>query len=99
MSWGTPTSRGSGTDTTGTATNLVISSITVAQNSLILVTGCLREDTPQTITVTDSASNTYAVFQATRVGAGDDVTAFVGYAAAATALSGGTVTVTYGETI
>lgn len=99
MAWGTPTSRGSNTDTTGTATDLVISSVSVAQNSLITVAGCLTVDTSMTITMADSAGNTYTVVQQETTAPAIDRTLFIGTAIATTALSSGSITITYGETV
>lgn len=99
MAWGTPTSRGTNTDTTGAATNLVISSVSVAQDSLIVVAGCVTVNTALTFTIADSAGNTYAVIQAENTTATPDRTAFIGWAVASAALSNGTVTITYGEVV
>jgi hypothetical protein len=100
MAWGTPTSRGSNVETTGSASTLVISSVTVAQGSLIVVSGCARVNTALGFTITDSGSNTYAVYQPTEnTTPTPDISSFFGYAIASTALSNGSVTINYGETV
>lgn len=94
MAWGTPTSRGTATDTAA-PTSLPIASVTVAAGSLILVAGAIALDTP-TITVSDSAGNTYTVIQSNNTQRSPDQVAFLAFAYAAFALAAGTVTVAWG---
>jgi hypothetical protein len=89
--WGTPTQRDTKVDS-GAAHSLASNAVTIAQNSLILVTGQMTAaGNGNTILVTDSAGNSYTVIQHYRTAASN--AAFLAYAIASTALSGGTVTV------
>ena len=94
MAWGTPTSRGT-LSNTAAPTSGPVTSVTVAQNSLIVVVGGLALNSP-TITCSDSAGNTYTVVKQTDTAPNPDISAFMAYATAATALSAGTVTVAWG---
>lgn len=92
MAWGTPTSLGAFVQQNTGGHSLVYSSITVAQNSLIVITGGMRANTgADTIVVSDSAGNNYTVAQHTR--AGTTTIGFIAWAVASTALSAGTITV------
>lgn len=92
--WGTPTSRGTLSNTSA-PTSAPITGVTIAKGSLICVFGAVYINTP-TITCTDSAGNTYTVYQNSRLAETPDLTGFIAYARAATALAAGTITVAWG---
>lgn len=90
MSWGTPASLGTANTSTAAHT-LVLSAVTVAQGSLIVVTGGMSQTNGNAVIVTDSAGNTYTVVQ--RYRGASAVVGFIAFAIATTALSSGSITI------
>src|SRR5439155_25771481 len=93
-----PTSLGTASNTTGTAT-LTLSPVTVATGNTIFATIAMDPQT-STVTVTDTAGNTYTKTADKTNGSGTTgVRTLVFSAPVTTALSAGTITVTFGATI
>ncbi len=91
MPWGTPTSLGTVTSNTA-AHSATISSVTVAQNLLIVVSGEMQASANgDAILVSDSAGNSYTVHYYYR--SANQGGCFIAFAIAATALSSGSITI------